>query len=99
MKRGEQYAAAKHKAKLAHSKEKKKRKREAELLGEDAPPKQVARTLDNTREADDTIVDADDDEVTVCCVVFSLMTYCVRWKQMKKSMNSLHSLKERPQKS
>merc|ERR1712086_1162851 len=33
------------------------------LLGDDAPPKQEPRTLDNTREADDTVVDGDDEEV------------------------------------
>jgi len=62
-KRSDKYSQAKSEAKRAHSKARKKRKREAELLGDDAPPKQVARTLDNTREADDTIVEADDEEI------------------------------------
>ena len=39
------------------------RKAEREELGDKAPPKQVPRTLDNTRELDDTIVAPDDEEV------------------------------------
>jgi len=37
--------------------------KEAEALGEQAPPKKVPRTLDNTREADETVVTPDDEEV------------------------------------
>ncbi|GBG33058.1 Ribosome production factor 1 [Hondaea fermentalgiana] len=40
-----------------------KRKREAQELGEDAPPKQVPKTQDSTREADNTVVAPDDEEV------------------------------------
>ncbi|XP_077500421.1 ribosome production factor 1 isoform X2 [Amblyomma americanum] len=40
-----------------------KRRKEAEALGEDAPPKQVPRTIENTREPDDTMVQPDDEEV------------------------------------
>jgi len=40
----------------------KKRLREAEELGEE-PPKKIPRTLDNTRELDETIVKQDDEEV------------------------------------
>ena len=39
------------------------RKKEAEALGDKAPPKQVPRTIENTREYDATTVDADDEEV------------------------------------
>jgi len=39
------------------------RKREEEELGDKAPPRQVALTLDNTREADETVVGAEDVEV------------------------------------
>jgi ribosome production factor 1 len=41
----------------------KKRQRDAEALGDDAPAKKVAKTQDNTREADETLVAADDAEV------------------------------------
>ncbi|XP_075731101.1 ribosome production factor 1 isoform X2 [Rhipicephalus microplus] len=41
----------------------KKRRKEAEALGENAPPKQEPRTIENTREPDDTMVQADDEEV------------------------------------
>ena len=37
--------------------------KEAELLGEDAPPKQIPRTIENTREPDETTVREDDLEV------------------------------------
>lgn len=40
------------------------RKKEAEALGDKAPPKQVPRTIENTREADVTTVDQEDEEVT-----------------------------------
>ena len=40
-----------------------KRKREIEELGEDAPPKQIPKTLENTREFDETVVKPDDKEV------------------------------------
>lgn len=51
--------------------EKKKKKQEdraqkkklAEELGDDAPPKQIPRTIENTREVDETMVPEDDDEV------------------------------------
>ncbi|KAH9367143.1 hypothetical protein HPB48_011001 [Haemaphysalis longicornis] len=41
----------------------KKRRKEAEALGENAPPKQTPRTIENTREPDDTMVQPDDEEV------------------------------------
>lgn len=40
-----------------------KRKRDSELLGEDAPPKKAPKTLENTREEDETVVDPEDEEV------------------------------------
>jgi len=40
-----------------------KRKREDEILGDEAPPKQVQKTLDNMRVRDDTVVDVDDEEI------------------------------------
>jgi ribosome production factor 1 len=39
------------------------RKKEAERLGLDAPPKKVPRTLESTREPDETMVDPADEEV------------------------------------
>jgi ribosome production factor 1 len=41
----------------------KARRREAEALGDAAPPKQVPRTIENTREHDITTVDLADEEV------------------------------------
>eukprot|EP00741_Cyanophora_paradoxa_P000473 tig00000405_g461.t1 len=63
MKRQEMYEKLKRDKKHEKSKERKKRKREAEALGEAAPPKQKPRTLDNTREAEETVVTAEDEEV------------------------------------
>ena len=40
-----------------------KRKKEAEALGDKAPPKQVPRTIESTREHDITTVDPEDEEV------------------------------------
>eukprot|EP00299_Pterocystis_sp_00344_P011427 c5330_g1_i1.p1 GENE.c5330_g1_i1~~c5330_g1_i1.p1 ORF type:complete len:297 (+),score=34.69 c5330_g1_i1:101-991(+) len=55
------------KERLAKKKEKKEkreqRKKEAEALGDEAPPKQIPKTLDNTREHDETVVQPDDEEV------------------------------------
>merc|ERR1711865_730507 len=62
-KRTQLYQEAKHVAKKHASKVRRKRQKEHALLGDDAPPKQEPRTLDNTREADDTVVDGDDEEV------------------------------------
>ena len=62
-KRQEQYALyKKEKAKRKRAKHEQAKKLEEEL-GAAAPPKQVPRTQDNTREVDDTVVAADDDEV------------------------------------
>jgi len=44
-------------------KRKEKRKKEREELGDAAPPPQVPRTLDNTREPDETTVKQDDVEI------------------------------------
>ncbi|XP_064477611.1 ribosome production factor 1-like [Ornithodoros turicata] len=41
----------------------KKRRKEAERLGDAAPPKQVPKTIESTREPDDTMVDPEDEEV------------------------------------
>lgn len=42
----------------------KQRKKEADALGDEAPPKQIPRTIENTRETDVTTVDEADEEVT-----------------------------------
>eukprot|EP01090_Pellita_catalonica_P013600 TRINITY_DN3274_c0_g2_i1.p1 TRINITY_DN3274_c0_g2~~TRINITY_DN3274_c0_g2_i1.p1 ORF type:complete len:298 (-),score=61.99 TRINITY_DN3274_c0_g2_i1:178-1044(-) len=49
----------------AHLKRKRRerKKKEREVLGDKAPPKEVPRTIDNTREYDETIVKPDDEEV------------------------------------
>eukprot|EP00516_Mucochytrium_quahogii_P001430 CAMPEP_0203745926 /NCGR_PEP_ID=MMETSP0098-20131031/1516_1 /ASSEMBLY_ACC=CAM_ASM_000208 /TAXON_ID=96639 /ORGANISM=" , Strain NY0313808BC1" /LENGTH=289 /DNA_ID=CAMNT_0050633851 /DNA_START=197 /DNA_END=1066 /DNA_ORIENTATION=- len=63
MKRREVY----EKRKIQKEKEKQARriqkKREAEELGAEAPAKETPKTLDNTREGDETVVEADDTEV------------------------------------
>lgn len=41
----------------------KQRRKEAEALGDNAPPKQIPRTIENTRENDITTVDEEDEEV------------------------------------
>ncbi|EDO43977.1 predicted protein [Nematostella vectensis] len=55
------------KEKIRKAKEKrerrKKRKREEQELGDEAPPKQVPRTIENTRVQDETMVDPLDEEV------------------------------------
>ncbi|XP_031553915.1 ribosome production factor 1-like [Actinia tenebrosa] len=55
------------KEKIRKAKEKrerrKKRKREDDALGDEAPPKQVPRTIENTRVKDETIVNVDDEEI------------------------------------
>jgi len=60
-KRTQMYQESKHVAKKEAAKARRKRQKEHELLGEDAPPKQVPRTLDNTREKDDTMVEGDEE--------------------------------------
>jgi len=61
--RQEQYALyKKEKAKRKRQKHEEAKKLEAEL-GAAAPPKQIPRTQDNTREVDDTVVAGDDQEV------------------------------------
>eukprot|EP00658_Telonema_sp_P-2_P023498 TRINITY_DN19422_c0_g1_i1.p1 TRINITY_DN19422_c0_g1~~TRINITY_DN19422_c0_g1_i1.p1 ORF type:complete len:190 (-),score=57.84 TRINITY_DN19422_c0_g1_i1:93-662(-) len=61
-KRTQLYQESKHVAKKAKAKARRARQKEHEMLGADAPPKQEPRTLDNTREKDDTMV-GDDEEV------------------------------------
>jgi ribosome production factor 1 len=63
MKRSEVYQKQKKEKKKLKTKERQQRQKEAEALGDEAPPKQPARTLDNTREKDETIVTAEDEEV------------------------------------
>lgn len=43
--------------------ERKRRKREREELGDQAPPPKPQRTIENTREQDETVVHSDDEEV------------------------------------
>jgi ribosome production factor 1 len=56
-------AKLKKQKKKEKKKAQEKRKREEEELGENAPPKKIPRTLENTREVDETIVDLADEEV------------------------------------
>ena len=72
-KREEVYALQRLEKRKAKDERRKKRKREVEELGEDAPPKQVAKTLDNTREFDETIVRPDDREVRQTCSCIGIL--------------------------
>jgi len=56
-------ARSKNQKKTEKRKRREKRKREQELLGDEAPPAKQQRTLENTREKDETIVQPDDTEV------------------------------------
>jgi ribosome production factor 1 len=60
MKRQELYEKEKAQKTIEKNKERAKRKKEVETLGDAAPPPKKQRTLDNTREADDTIVQEND---------------------------------------
>jgi ribosome production factor 1 len=62
-KRQEVWREVKHERKKLKAKERKKRQREAEMLGEDAPQPKQAKTQDNMREKDETVVEANDEEV------------------------------------
>jgi len=62
-KRQQVYAKVKAEKAKQRKEQRLKRKRDAQALGEDAPPKQIPKTLDNTREHDKTIVQVGDDEV------------------------------------
>lgn len=62
-KRSEAFRKIKQQKRKEKIEERNKRKREAELLGDDAPPKQVPRTIENTREPDETMVVPGDEEV------------------------------------
>lgn len=61
--RRKQYQTAKSEKKRMQADARRKRKRDAEALGDDAPLRQQPRTLDNTREPDDTVVRPTDYEV------------------------------------
>ncbi|KAK9812650.1 hypothetical protein WJX72_001266 [[Myrmecia] bisecta] len=66
MVRSETYAKLKHKQKKQKKAERQKRQKEAakaEQLGLEPPPKKIPKTLENTREKDETMVAGDDDEV------------------------------------
>jgi ribosome production factor 1 len=55
-KRAEVYQKYKVQKKQAKKKAKLEREKEVEELGEAAPPKQIPRTIENTRAADETMV-------------------------------------------
>lgn len=61
--RSAQWASLKKEKRKVKKDSQKLRKKEAEELGDKAPPKQVPRTIENTREADVTTIDHDDEEV------------------------------------
>ena len=57
------YAKYKQQKKKVKKRLKVERTKEVESLGDAAPPKQEQRTVENTREFDETMVQADDDEI------------------------------------
>eukprot|EP01135_Chromosphaera_perkinsii_P003558 Nk52_evm16s248 gene=Nk52_evmTU16s248 len=59
------YALEKARKKKEKKASRQKRKREEEQLGDAAPPKQIPRTIENTREFDETVVDPEDEEVQI----------------------------------
>nr|CAG4641871.1 EOG090X09U6 [Eurycercus lamellatus] len=61
--RNAQWATLKKEKKKIKKEAQNQRKKEAEALGDKAPPKQVPRTIENTREHDITTVDPEDEEV------------------------------------
>lgn len=63
--REELYQKQKHQKRKDKRERRKKRKRDIEVLGEEEVKKRTRpqRTLDNTREFDETVVDPDDEEV------------------------------------
>ncbi|KAG2500317.1 hypothetical protein HYH03_001893 [Edaphochlamys debaryana] len=66
LKRSELYQKLKHQKEKTKAKERRKKQKEAakaEEMGLEPPPKPVQHTLDNTREADDTMVEPDDEEI------------------------------------
>lgn len=63
VKRTEIYAKYKQQKKVLKKKLREQKVAEVEALGEDAPPKQVPKTIENTREKDETMVKSNDDEV------------------------------------
>lgn len=63
MKRSEIFHAQKREQEKARQEAREARKKEREELGADAPPVAPARTLDNTREWDDTVIDKTDPEL------------------------------------
>lgn len=63
MKRSEVYQKIKAEKKRLKSQERNKRQKERAKLGDKAPPKLEPRTIENTREFDETIVKPDDAEV------------------------------------
>jgi hypothetical protein len=63
IKRSEVYHKQKREREAARQAERERRRKERESLGDDAPPVAPARTLDNTREWDDTVIDKNDPEL------------------------------------
>ncbi|CAI5981727.1 unnamed protein product, partial [Closterium sp. NIES-65] len=64
--------AEKEKGKKQRLKRRRQEEERAVALGEAAPPRKVARTIDSTREVDETIAQPDDDEVTITGEEFGL---------------------------
>jgi ribosome production factor 1 len=63
IKRSEVYSKYKQQKKKMKKELRKQKVKEIEALGDKAPPKQIPKTIENTRELDETFVQADDQEV------------------------------------
>lgn len=63
VKRTAMYAKYKQQKKKLKKKLREERVAEVEALGEAAPPKQIPKTIENTRELDETLVQPDDEEI------------------------------------
>ncbi|XP_022329870.2 ribosome production factor 1-like [Crassostrea virginica] len=61
--RNEMYKKLRVEKRKAKMKEKKRKRKEAESMGEEAPPKQVPKTIESMRVKDETMVTAEDTEV------------------------------------
>lgn len=57
------YSKYKQQKKKIKQKLKEERTKERDILGEDASPKQTPKTIENTRDIDETVIDPEDDEI------------------------------------
>ncbi|XP_052684788.1 ribosome production factor 1-like [Crassostrea angulata] len=73
--RNEMYKKLRVEKRKAKLKEKQRKKKEAESMGEEAPPKQVPKTIESMRVKDETMVNTEDTEVMLDEAQDELATY------------------------